>query len=560
MPRGSPKLTAAQSPRGSSDGLAASLQSGDIQARRRQLASQLEAGPDPMVELRLAQLDYISYDFDLALGRAEAAFRTLRRQGRRRAAALAAAAIGRIYFEGLDNQAAARGWFARGATLLEGEGDCVERGWVELGLVGCSVTDVTRLAEQAALAVDLARRHDDLSLEAKALADLGLAEVSLGKVKEGTARIDEAMAIVSTGEVSVFAASQVVCCTLSACERCGDLGRADEWMRVLERASVARPDDHPPTLFSFCHIAYGNLLCEVGRWKEADVALSVARFTARGGLGNIRIGSAIALAELRLRQGRGEEADTLLAQCGDRWETMPARARLHYSRGEYDLAAALIKQAIDQVDSDRARGVPLLALLVDTELARGNLVAAKGAAARASELGDVPELPAVQAQAALAWARVLRASGSDGEAAQTLRVALRNLEGTELPMLRAAMHRELAEAVAVSNQAMAIGEARAALVIHRRLGSPEAEADVDLLLRLGVQVHYDAPPRHDPLGQLSRREREVLALLRQGLSNPVIAERLFISPRTAEHHVSSILSKLGLRSRLEILALELPIA
>lgn len=512
-----------------------------------------------MVELQLAQLDYISYDFDLALRRAEAAFGTLRRKGLRRAAALAAASIARIYFEGLDNEAAARGWFARGATLLEGEGDCVERGWVELGLVGCSVTDVARLAERAALVVDLARRHDDLSLEAKALADLGLAEVSLGKVKDGTARIDEAMAIVSTGEISVFAASQVVCCTLSACERCGDLGRADEWMRVLERASVARPDDNPPTLFSFCHIAYGNLLCEVGRWKEAEVALSVARSTARGGLGNIRIGSAIALAELRLRQGREQEAGSLLAQCGDRWETMPARARLHYSRGEYDLAAAVIKQAIDQVDPDRARGVPLLALLVDTELARGNLVAAKGAAARANELSDVPELPAVQAQAALAWARVLRASGSDGEAAHTLRVALRDLEGTELPMLRSAMHRELAEAVAVSDQAMAIGEARAALAIHRRLGSPEAEADVDLLLRLGVQVHYEAPPRHDPLAQLSRREREVLALLGQGLSNPLIAERLFISPRTAEHHVSSILSKLGLRSRLEILALELPI-
>jgi hypothetical protein len=69
-------LTGGQSPRGSSDGLAASLQSGDIQAIRRQLASQLEADPDPMVELQLAQLDYISYDFDLALGRAEAAFAT----------------------------------------------------------------------------------------------------------------------------------------------------------------------------------------------------------------------------------------------------------------------------------------------------------------------------------------------------------------------------------------------------------------------------------------------------------------------------------------------------
>ena len=552
-------MTKARSPRQAAEGLAASLQSGGVQARRRQLANQLETDHDPVVELQLAQLDYICYDFDLARRRAESAFGTLRRQGRRRAAALAAAAIGRIYFEGLDNQAAARGWFARGATLLEGEGDCVERGWVELGLVGCSVTDVSRLAEQAAAAVDIARRHDDMNLEAKALADLGLAQVSLGMVEDGTARLDEAMAIVSSGEVSVFAASQVVCCTLSACERCGDLGRAEKWMRVLEQASAARPDDDPPTLFSFCHIAYGNLLCEVGRWKDAEVALNLARSTARRGFGNIRLGSAIGLAELRLRQGREKEAGSLLAQCGDRWETMPARARLHYSRGEFDLAAAVIKLALDQIGTERARGVPLLALLVDTELARGNLVAAEGAAARARDLSDVPGLPAVQAQGALAQARVLRASAAAEEAAQILRLALTRLQGTEMPILRAAMHRELAEALALTDRAMAISEARAALAIHQRVGSPEARADVDLLLRLGVEARYEPPPSHDPLAQLSRRERDVLALLRQELSNRLIGERLFISPRTAEHHVSTILSKLGLRSRIEILALELPL-
>jgi hypothetical protein len=171
----------------------------------------MKTDSDPMVELQLAQLDYICYDFDLARRRAEAAFGTLRRQGRRRAAALAAAAIGRIYFAGLDNQAAARGWFARGVTLLDGEGDCVERGWVELGLVGCSVTNVKEPAERAAAAIDIARHHNDLNLEAKALADLRLAQVSLGMLDKGTIRLDEAMAIVSSGEVSVFAASRVVC-------------------------------------------------------------------------------------------------------------------------------------------------------------------------------------------------------------------------------------------------------------------------------------------------------------------------------------------------------------
>jgi DNA-binding NarL/FixJ family response regulator len=63
-----------------------------------------------------------------------------------------------------------------------------------------------------------------------------------------------------------------------------------------------------------------------------------------------------------------------------------------------------------------------------------------------------------------------------------------------------------------------------------------------------------APPPPRPLDVLSKREREVLGLVAQGLSNPGIATRLFITPKTAEHHVSNILGKLGLRNRAEAAA------
>ncbi len=50
----------------------------------------------------------------------------------------------------------------------------------------------------------------------------------------------------------------------------------------------------------------------------------------------------------------------------------------------------------------------------------------------------------------------------------------------------------------------------------------------------------------DPLGELTPREREVLALMAEGRTNAAIAKRLWLTERTVETHVRSILGKLGL--------------
>ena len=83
------------------------------------------------------------------------------------------------------------------------------------------------------------------------------------------------------------------------------------------------------------------------------------------------------------------------------------------------------------------------------------------------------------------------------------------------------------------------------------IGQPTLAAEAAQVL-----IQASRNPTNAPV-ELTEREQEVLALLVEGLNNLQIAERLVVSRSTVKFHVSSILSKLGVSSRTEAVALAL---
>ena len=269
----------------------------------------------------------------------------------------------------------------------------------------------------AALAI--ARRFGDRDLEFSALALLGEAYVASGRVAEGMTLLDEAMAAVSGGEVRRHrAVGEIYCRLLSACERAPDVRRAEQWLAVAGRF-VAWTDFVPPTCRRTTAGSCRDRALAGGRGGAARARSG--RSTAASALA--RSPPLVRLAELRVRQGRFEEAERLLE--GVEWHPAARRAAggdragARRSRAGDELAGL----CLEGEDPSDPACAPLLELLVAIQLARGDLGAAAETLDRLAELARISAFGRAAAVAELAAGR-LRAAEGDARAASHLQRAL----------------------------------------------------------------------------------------------------------------------------------------
>ncbi len=478
----------------------------------------------------------------------ERAYLKYRQAGEMVNAGMTAVNLSITFLFNLGNESAARGWLARAERLMHRTAPNPIEGW--LWDLRSFLTPDSRLAKEfLSKALECARSSGDLDIELVALADLGLSLVMEGDTEAGMELLDEAMAGTLGGEYRRLSTVVFTCCSmLSACDLLGDLQRASQWCRL---ADDFMNQFSSPFLFAHCRTHYGNVLVAKGQWELAESELQAAlRMCHDAGAG--RKAEVVArLADLRFRQGRLEEAEALLTIIEVEGVAVLPAATVRLAQGEPGVAIALLDRRLRQLGERSIEAAPVLAVLVEAHLAQNEIEAAASAAARLHSLAQTWDRPQAAGLAMLASGRVAAAEGRLDDAVGDLERALEEFSRLELPLETAWVRLELARALTAKHPEFAAAEARSALTTFEQLGaSARANEAASLLRSLGAPTRAGARN----LGALTKREQEVLRLVGLGLSNPEIGQRLFISRKTAAHHVSNLLSKLGLRNRAEAVA------
>jgi DNA-binding NarL/FixJ family response regulator len=522
------------------------LERGDWLAARSAFEAALEDHESPEALDGLGQALFWQCEYAASIELRERAYAAFRTRRETRYPALIACWVGFNYAALYANFAAFSGWIQRARSLLEEAGDCPERGTVEL-YDSLMAADLDQKERHIEAAMAIAKRYGDTDLEFDALGFAGACLVERGRVQEGMRRLDEAAAAATNGEVKdPFIVGGIYCNMLSSCETALDVRRAEEWVAVAER--FVRRSNFVP-ISAICRMHYGGILTAAGRWDEAEEELSSAVRIFGGGYLGLQSGAFVRLADLRVRQGRLEEAERLLAGHESDSHAIHAVALLHLTRGEAELASALVRRHLSQ-HGEGVVHAPLLALAAEADVAAGRLDEARVICAQLRSMAEETSLPLVRALAEFS-AAIVCGSSADTEAVAHLEEALSGFATAGLPLEEARARLHLARTMASSNPKVAIAEARMGLVIFERLGATrEADAAARVLRDLGVTGRTGSKR----MGPLTKRETEVLSLVAEGLSNDQIAQRLYLSRRTVENHVAHVLTKLGLTSRTQAVA------
>ena len=147
--------------------------------------------------------------------------------------------------------------------------------------------------------------------------------------------------------------------------------------------------------------------------------------------------------------------------------------------------------------------------------------------------------------AALGRAGLAEARGALEEAEHHHRQAVELLDGVDLPLRRARALLTYGRFLRRNRQ-----PARARAPLSRALQESEACGGMPLAAQAQSELRASGGRRRRlSAGQLSTQERSVIALAIEGASNEEIANRLFVSVKTVEHHLTSAYAKLGIRGR-----------
>jgi DNA-binding CsgD family transcriptional regulator len=512
----------------------------------------LEEGSSPEGLFGLGVAAWWLGDTRAALSSWQDAYRAAAERDEPERAVLSAVYLCLGYEMSLGNEAVATGWADLADELVTRRGLVGLDGWVLLCRAHLA-NDHGRPSVAEAFArdaVERARRSGDVDLELCATGELGTSLVGTGRSEEGLSLLGRAMARALAGEASDPDAVVLIGCRIvTSCSRASDVNRALQWVHATDGFNDRYGSPH---LFTTCRAHYGAVLVTTGAWDDAERELLAALEIGKLAEPALYAEAAAKLAELRLGQGRLDEAERLLAGLEAEPRAMPTIAALDLARGDPSAASSLIERRLRRVDDDCLEAMELTELLARADIARGAFADAAARARALLERAEGLACAPIVARASRVLGHALLDDADPTPVRDHLERALAIFDDRGMVVDAARTRVLLGRLIAATDTGAAVAELRSAMHTFETIGaSRDADEAASWIRSLGARAPRGGP---SPYGALTRREREVMRLLTHGLGNPEIADRLFITRKTVEHHVGSILAKLGLRTRAEVAA------